>query len=170
MDVVTETERDRPRSRAVLAGWALVAVLALLGGCTGAPVVETRSRLVASWSEATDDWVAEVASGAGSTVLVTTDAERDAWIDGLPDAVEPDEVARVEHVDLAEELLVIGGYPRCMEHSRVEVDGETGEVRFVVYVPHEDEGTVCGWSPMTIDVWAVPLEELGGRDPVLVED
>ncbi len=39
-----------------------------------------------------------------------------------------------------------------------------------VYVPHEDEGTVCGWSPMTIDVWAVPLEELGGRDPVLVED
>lgn len=147
--------------------WLAALVLALMGACASAEP-EVDLDLVVSWSESSEDWVADARSVP--TTLVVTDADREAWLGTLPDAVGNDDVATLRAVDLEEVFLVIGGYPRCMEHSTVRVDPETGEVRFEVFIPEEDEGTMCAWSPYTIDVWAVPVGATDGHPPVLVSD
>lgn len=90
-------------------------------------------------------------------VLITTEADRDALAEalGLPS---------VEGVDLSRHLLVAGSYPRCAETSQVLLDTgrEPPGLRFVVRRASPE--TVCAWSPLTIDVWAVPRTALDGTD------
>lgn len=157
MDATTRTVR-------VARVLGALAALLVVVGCAG-PSDDVDAELLIAWSEAHDDWVTDL--GHVPTTLVTSEVEREELLATLPDAVGKDDVELLRGTDLDEVFLVVGGYPRCMEVSSVEVDGGTGEVAFVVEVPEEDEGTMCGWSPYTIDVWAVPIEAAGGHRPVL---
>lgn len=143
---------------------AATAALALAAGCTGSGHVEDADLLV-GWSQASDEWVAEVMPIPAT--LVATEAELAAWLATMPDAVGDSE--ELSEADLDEVFLVIGGYHRCREVSAVDVDGGSGEVTFVVFVPEGDEQVACAWSPYQIDVWAVPVQALGGHEPVLVD-
>lgn len=112
--------------------------------------------LVARWSQADHERLYE-RWGRRPDGLVDTDAEREEILAVLPGG---DEAVAVRAVDLTEELLVVGSYAKCLERSRVLVEG--AEVWLDVYVAEEDQNTNCGWSPLQVEVWSVPRAELDG--------
>ena len=60
-------------------------------------------------------------------------------------------------------VLVVGVYSKCTEQTHVEMDGSS--LRLVV---ERDAGSVGGWAPLTVDVWAVDREGL--PSPVVLRD
>lgn len=145
-------------ARAWVAALAMTVALAACGSSGDQRVGE----LVDSWSQAdSESWVEDAMPI--ETVLLTTDAELDQWIDAMGG---DDDLNSLREVDLSGHILVIGGYPRCMEYSLVLLE-EDGALRFVVTRDSEDEHTACAWSPYTIDAWSVPLEVTGGEVPDL---
>lgn len=140
---------------------ALAVVVASMLGACGSAGDQRVGELVDSWSQAdSDSWV----EGAMpiETVLLTSDDELEEWIETMGGV---EELGSLREVDLSENVLVIGGYSRCMEYSLVLL--EDGALEFVVTRDKEDENTACAWSPYTIDAWAVPLEATGGEVPEL---
>lgn len=142
------------------------ATLAMLAGCVPwGP--RTVGDFVASWSQSDDDqgWV-DVAHPIDAVILVS-DEDRQAWIDENPGrAAKDSSTEALRAVDLAENVIVIGGYARCTEHSAVTIsrdDQVTFEIR------DDEPNTDCGWSPYTIDAWAVPLDAMDGEIPESVE-
>ncbi|MEJ7720824.1 MAG: hypothetical protein WKF58_10420 [Ilumatobacteraceae bacterium] len=145
----------------------------------GAEPVETTSseslvipvgEQVASWSEgngSVDGEALRKVKSEGSATLLRTAAARDAFVDSLPAGLDPGELASI---DLDTNLLVVGAYPKCMEEARVLTDAAHTSVWFHVYVPERDAGTVCAWSPHTVEVWKVPLAELGDADPAELDN
>jgi len=136
---------------------ALVLAALLLAGCgkddDSPDPGETRElgRLVATWSQA--EYADLGAAPRRASQLLSTDAERTAYLAGLPAGID---TAAARRIDLAESVIVAGAYPRCMEQGRVLAD----PLRFDVFVPAKDEGTVCVWAPMTVEVWEVPRADL----------
>ncbi|SDT08931.1 hypothetical protein [Microlunatus soli] len=136
----------------------LTAVLLLLAMTAGCALVDGRSevgRLLTSWSQADDQRITTVS--IDGTVVLADDADRQRFLDRLPDELDR---SAVEAADLDSGFLVLGGYGKCMQRSRVWMDTDRTAVWFEVYVPRKLEGVNCGWSPFTIDVWLVPREEL----------
>lgn len=146
---------------------APVMVAALVVGCS-ALGPEPAGEEIGSWSQGDDshrEWVDEAMPI--ETVVLGSDADREAWLEDVPgDAADEDSFDSVRAVDLDESVIVIGGYPRCTEHSVVTVSGDD-EVAFEVRDDEED--TACGWSPYTIDAWSVPLELTDGQVPEVVD-
>lgn len=146
---------------------AVLGAVLTLGGCgpRSEQGPEPVGEPIASWSEATVaveglSAVADSLTPAG--LLLVDDAERDAFVAGLPGDVDG---SAVERADLDAHVLVVGAYPRCMERGQVFLDeGSEGSARlwFEDVVAPEDEGTLCDWSPLTVEVWAVPHDALGG--------
>lgn len=150
-------------------------VLLLAGGCqpgaetgtlpTGAPdpgppLVVVGAR-VASVDETERDPQELADAVEGDAVLVTTQEAAD----GLAAALDRPAVAEV---DLTTHLLVAGGYPRCTEESRILFDGYRTPHGLSFSTRETEPGTVCAWSPFTVDVWAVPLAAVGDEVPELV--
>jgi hypothetical protein len=134
-------------------------VLALVGTGCGDPDgppdgAEDVGSLVARWSQSDHEQLGEQ-YGDRPDGLVGSDAERDELLAVLPDG---NESAAVRAVDLTDELLVVGSYHRCVEQSRVLVDG--AEVWLDVYVAEEDQDTDCAQAPLQVEVWSVPRDEL----------
>ncbi len=114
--------------------------------------------LVTSWSQAEHELTdLQALAAPDDTLLLTDDAERDAWLDKLPKTAD---AAPVAEVDLSKNLLVVGGYHKCMEQGRVVPEPDRATVRFTTYIAPEDRNTNCAWSPYTVEVWQVPLSEL----------
>lgn len=154
--------RNMVGARVSLAALAVV-VVTVLSGC--GPGEQRVGEFVDSWSQAdSDSWVEDAMPI--ETVLLTSDAELEEWIQQMGGAEELDSLL---DVDLSEDVLVIGGYWRCMEYSLVLLD-DGGALEFVVTRDKEDERTACAWSPYTVDAWAVPLAATGGEVPTLREE
>ncbi|MEO9323955.1 hypothetical protein ABFT23_10715 [Nocardioides sp. C4-1] len=129
--------------------WILV--MSLFGGLGPAPsgsepAPPDGTSLVASWSQSEHETLGPEV--VGPTVVIETEADRDAFAARLPAEVPTGDL---EAVDLSRHVVVAGGYPRCQEHSRV-VETDRG---YRLEVVDGDERVSCGWSPYTIDVWAV---------------
>ncbi|GAB2622120.1 hypothetical protein GCM10027067_37700 [Pseudactinotalea suaedae] len=144
------------------------AVLALLGACSLPWVVggpgERVGEQVGSWSQAnTDSWVDGIAPIA--PVLLASQEQVEEWVAAHEGAAEAGVLEVLQAVDLSENVLVVGGYPRCQETSAVILVSET-EVAFTVI--SGDEQIACAWSPYTVDAWAVPLEQTDGEVPTLL--
>lgn len=131
----------------------------------GPPLV-TVGALVATVDESTLSLEALVDAVEGDVVRITTGAERDDLAQAL--AVPGEVVEAVKSVDLSTHVVVAGGYPRCTEVSRVLLDAarEPPGLTFSVHDP--EPGVLCAWSPFTVDVWAVPLAEVGEQRPELL--
>lgn len=147
------------RARIGSAVSALVLLAALLGVLAGGcGLMDGRSRvgtLVHSWSQGQDDRIADYAP---KDTLVIADREaRERFLAQLPDDAD---TRPVLDVDLTENFLVLGSYSKCKQQSRVWMDTRRTAVWMEVFVPKADRGTACAWSPLTIDVWAVPRDEL----------
>ena len=118
---------------------------------------------VATWSEAELAWIED--AKPIETAILASDAEREAWLEDVPgDLGDDDSFDPLREVDLDENFIVVGGYPRCTEHSVVTVSGGGEKVAFEV----QDDGVEeCEWAPYTIDAWSVPLELTDGQVPDL---
>ncbi|GAA5156187.1 hypothetical protein GCM10023340_43340 [Nocardioides marinquilinus] len=132
----------------------LLGLFALFGTSSAPPPSPPPSpaTLVDSWSQSEHERLGEVDVEAQ---VIADDAARDALLADLPRSVD---TSAVEAVDLYESVLVAGGYHRCTESSFVVLD-DAGP-RFEV--DDGEPGVLCGWSPYTVDVWAVPRSALGG--------
>ena len=151
---------------------AVLAALMLVSGCgvvTGWVEGKVRvGRLLTSWSQADYRDIGRIAPEG--SVVVATEEQRAEWLDRLPEELDGTGMAEA---DLRESFLVLGSYGKCMEESRVWMDRRRTAVWLEDYVPRADRGTLCGWSPLTIDVWQVPRSalrdtpagELGTREP-----
>jgi hypothetical protein len=131
-------------------------LLSLLGGSTPPPPVSpppSPATLVASWSQADVDRLGDVEV---APQVIGDDAARDSFLAALPRGLDDASVAEVEAVDLDESVLVTGGYHRCTEFSYVVISG----VGPTFEVSDGEPGVACGWSPYTVDVWAVPRSAL----------
>lgn len=95
-----------------------------------------------------------------SPILIKDQPEYDAWQSTLPAKMQPD----AEGITLDEQVAVAGYYNKCMEVSSIQNLGD-GKIEFDVSIPPEDEGTMCGASPMHVELWIVDLDELGVDDP-----
>lgn len=143
-------------------GMVGAALVALLAGC-GQAGDDVAIEHVAQWSESSADWVADVRPVAGA--VIGSEEELQQWVDAYGSGAGERTFDALEAVDLEESFLVIGGYPRCREGSRVVIVGDS-EVRFEVV--KADPDVACVWAPYTIAVWAVPLSATGGEVPALV--
>lgn len=153
--------------KTMIATVCAVTTLTTLAGCSllnwvgkedGGHDTEQVGSLVTSWSQAEHELTdLQTLAAPGTTLLLTDDAERDAWLDKLPKAADG---AAVAEVDLSKNLLVVGGYHKCMEQGRVVPEPDRATVRFTTYVAPQDRNTNCAWSPYTVEVWQVPLSEL----------
>lgn len=169
------------RSRRVGSTAAVLAVLTALAVVGGCAVLETDEKAVGEqvvgehvvrWTQSTSgqEWTGEALVGS-DPVMLTTEAERDAWVADLPaDADAAGVAADLAGVDLTGSVLVIGGYHRCTEHSRVllSTDADGPVLRFDVTT--DEPEVMCAWSPATFDVWEVPLEATDGVVPRLEPD
>lgn len=117
--------------------------------------------LVATWSQEDQEWVTQV----DAPVLLTSQWHLDHWLQGVPDDVHDRDL--LTSVDFSSSVLVIGSYPRCTEASAIYVEpsGTTGSIaRFAV--ESSDDGTVCAWSPVSLDAWLVPQDQTGDQAPI----
>lgn len=125
-------------------------------------------RLMLNLNEGENPEVRAAAEASSEDViLLLGQAEFETWFDGLPATVQENLRPTAGRIDLRGGIAVAGFYPQCKERSRV-VSPAPGEVDFVVYIPEEDHGIVCAWSPTQLDVYHVPLADLGVTDPAEV--
>ncbi|WP_182113837.1 MULTISPECIES: hypothetical protein [unclassified Actinotalea] len=138
-----------------------LAVVLLCAGCAApGPGLDDRREigdLVVGWSEADDDAVVDI--DARKPRLLTSDADRDAFLDALPEAFTLD-TAPVEEADLDEVALLIASYGQCTEVSQLVVDENDRTVRLRIAV---EPDTVCGWMPQQVEVWSVDRDDLDGE-------
>lgn len=157
------------RTIAVLVAAAVTAVAG--AGCDSesadeAPVAV--GTLVASWSEAAHDPVlleAIAGRNPADAVLITQDSELNELLAGLDPSLDdpPGTLERLAAVDLTEHVLVAGAYPRCADAGSVVSAG--GRVWFQVTANDEDGPIACAWSPLEVEIWQVPLADVGGEVP-----
>lgn len=151
---------------------ALTVLVALLPGCSllgldgeGRPAGDPVGELVVGWSEADhepEDLRDLTDPGDGTTYLLRDGADRDDFLATL----SPDlDGAPVEAVDMAEHVLVVGSFNQCVNQGQVVFDAGSSRLWFEDVVAPEDEGTMCEWSPLTVQVWQVPHDDLVGTDP-----
>jgi hypothetical protein len=132
-------------------------VLNLLTGCALVDGTDTVGTLVQSWSQGEDRQIQRYAPK--DTLVLADQVARDRFLAGLPaDADREPTLA----VDLSRNFLVLGSYHKCMDQSRVLMDSGRTAVWFETFIPREDRNTNCVWAPLTVDVWAVPRDELAG--------
>jgi hypothetical protein len=144
------------RSRVTAFGLGLMLVLNLLTGCALVDGKKKVGTLVQSWSQGEDR---EIQRYAPKTTTVLADqVARDRFLARLPADADRESTLGV---DLSRNFLVLGSYSKCMDQSRVWMDAGRTAVWFETYIPREDRNTNCVWAPLTIDVWAVPRDELG---------
>lgn len=152
--------------RTMIATVCAVTTLTTLAGCSLLTWVskedsghdtEQVGSLVSSWSQAEHE-ISGLKALTDDTTVLTTEAERDAWLAEVPKTFDS---APVAEVDLSKNLLVVGGYSTCMEEGRVLTDPDKTGVWFTTYIAPEDRNTNCDWSPYTVEVWRVPLGEVG---------
>lgn len=135
-------------------------MLIALGVATGCALVDgkhTAGRLLTSWSQGTEKQITEFAPK--DTLVLADDASRRSYLSGVPDTVDTEAVSAA---DLRTSFLVLDSYGKCMEQSRVWMDSKRTRIWFEVDVPRKDRNTMCGWSPITVDIWQVPRSELRG--------
>jgi hypothetical protein len=141
-------------------GWILVivtsVVTSVVTGFLGAlepassDEVSDGTELVATYSQA--DAHGPRTGAVGPSEVVDTDAELSDVVRRLGARLD---TAPVEAVVLRTHVLVVGGYHRCTETSRVVVDPDAPHgLRLDVVA--DDEQVSCAWSPFTVDVHAVP--------------
>lgn len=91
---------------------------------------------------------------------------RDAQaVTALAEALEslggPDhEVEVIRAVDPDGSLLLLVNYSKCTERSHVQADLRSDPSRLWTEIEW-DEDVLCAWSPYTIDVWQVDLDDVG---------
>lgn len=143
---------------------ALVTLAALLAGCGQdashrersepgndgeGPVPAPTSEVVVSWSEADRDSDPAWLKANREPRLLGTDAQRDAFIGGLPEQYA-DAAAALREVDLGVDTLLVAGFSQCGNEGAVVVDGE--QVRHVV---RKLDDIQCVWAPVRVDVFRV---------------
>lgn len=143
--------------RLLLAG-ALLLVGVAAGSCRTAD--ETVGRLVASWSEQENPAVTTVLPADSSAILVRDQQEWEAWIVALPSSLRDIADGGLSSFAIEDSVVVVGKYPRCVEQSRILDLGE-GQLRFDVFTAPEDEGTLCAWAPVQLEVHEVKLADIG---------
>ena len=125
---------------------------------------EPSSSLVISWSEGDHrDLGRAPGDPTLRTRLVDTGEERDEILSALPPSIPSSERSRIEGIDLARQVIVLGVYAKCTETSHLTLEEDA--LRFVV---ERDEDTYCGWAPLQVEVWSVDRTDL--PTPVLVRD
>lgn len=137
-----------------LAACALAAPL--LSACAAQAPDPTVGRVLVAWDEAQDDL--EEFDGQPPTQLLATEQEWEDWAASLPAAMQEANAAALEAVTMDDSVLLVAVWNRCTEVGSVVDEGD-GAVRFVVHDPEPD--TLCAWSPMQVQVWDLPLSELG---------
>lgn len=154
-------------------GLLLAMVLGMVGfgGCAspgggppedpGLPAARIGTLLV-SWNEGSVPGLQDNPEVRNIPRLITTEAELQQLLDSTPLGAAG---AELTAVDLADHVLVVGGYHSCQERGGVWSDGDT--VWFDALVPPEKEGIRCAWSPFTVDVFEVPRSSFGD-EPKLV--
>lgn len=166
------------RTSSLLSALSL-ALVGLLPGCAGDEpgAGQEVGTLELSWGQdgAAGDLVTEVRVPPEG-LLLATPAERDVWLDSLPDALrEPGatgsgSVADLDAADLEDEVLVVGSFPSCTEQGMVLLDPDTEPVSLWFHVDRPEDGYLCEWSPVQLQVWSVPLAEIGGEAPDHLRD
>lgn len=145
---------------------ALAAALLVMTGCAAAQGErESVGEHVVGYRQdvSGSEWVGEV--DLPSALVLESESDIQEWVGTLQDA-DPALFDPLYQVDLTENFLIVGGYPRCTEHSSIVLAGDGGEMVFEVTAP--ESTTMCAWSPYTIDVWAVPLSHTDGTPPGFV--
>ncbi|GAB3817459.1 hypothetical protein GCM10028820_18450 [Tessaracoccus terricola] len=138
----------------VLAAFALASpLLSACGPQTPGPTV---GRVVVAWDEAQHEL--EEFDGQPPRQLLTTEQEWEAWVESLPTAMQEANASAIEAVVMDDSVLLVAVWNRCTQVGTVVDEGD-GAVRFVVHDPEPD--TLCAWSPMQVQVWDLPLSQLG---------
>lgn len=122
-----------------------------LSGCSDDGTTEPQEghAVVVTWSEA-DSQDVDLGDLVGpDTVVIDTEADRDALLARTPDDLS---TAELEAVDLTTHVVVAGGYHRCTQSSSIVRSSDA----WTFVVDDGDPGVDCAWSPYTIDVWSVP--------------
>jgi hypothetical protein len=143
------------RSKVIVVSLGLLITLILPAGCGLADGKDTVGMLVQSWSQGEDEAIQRYAPK--DTLVLADRASRDRFLAQLP--AEADRQPTLA-VDLSRNFLVLGSYHKCMDRSRVWMDSRRTAVWLEDYIPRQHRQTNCAWSPLTVDVWAVPRDEL----------
>ncbi|MGC5616973.1 hypothetical protein [Georgenia sp. Z1491] len=145
-------------------------VPAATGGADGLVSVGTS---VATWSE--DSAPAGGVTEDDFTALLRTQDEYDSWLDGLPHQDVTRDPLTAE-IDFTDSVALVAAHPICDESIRVLTDG-AGTIASDAVPPADPASQfVCEWSPLRVNVYEIPLADLGvdsaGQvvlDPTLVE-
>lgn len=152
--------------------WIIALLLALFTGLFGSPgggpdgphadgtpppawIVGTK---LAQWGEDRTDR-ADLGELPYAPLLIQTEAEREAFLDGLGDGLD---TTALESVDLETHVLVATAFHRCTESGSLYTDG-TGRVWFAVTTG--DDMTECYWAPVQLQVWSLDRGEFGEATP-----
>lgn len=128
--------------------------------------VQAGTRL-GSWDENWATFEDLTAVLEGHSGMLRTAEERDALADAVLVAVAgrdgsavSDEVEPLEGIDMSDHVLVVVGFHRCTQASSVRVQADRSPALLWVQIEDPEPMVLCDWSPLTIDVWAVPTAEL----------
>lgn len=135
---------------------AIAVLAAPLTACGPLLPGATVGHVVVQWDEATHD-LSGFDKRAPVRIIATEEDWLD-WLEELPPAMRDANGAAVEQVDLDDSVLLVAAWPRCTEVASVE-DGGGGAVRFALRDPEPE--TMCAWSPTQVQVWDLPLSQLG---------
>lgn len=149
-----------------------VAPFALSSDPLGVPRSESQrvGSLLGSWAEDTigsEDLEVVLDEHAG--ILRTTE-EAQAFADALlralqaqDESVTAQEVALIGEVEMDESTLAVVGYDKCTQTSSVRIQADHNPPLLWVRFTDPEPKTLCHWSPLTIDVWRVPVSDLDGE-------
>ena len=138
----------------------LVLILALVLGVAACdapnPPVDRVGRAVVQWDEESRDPLPQAATSEGT--LLRDEAAWQAWLDTLsPEMVELKQ-QQLSAVSLEGAVVVVATWGRCTEEARI---ADLGGGRIAFQVINTDPSVVCAWTPMRVQVWQVPLTDLG---------
>lgn len=142
------------RTLAALAACALSAPL--LSSCAALFPGATVGDVVVSWDEGSDGL--EGFDKRSPTFLISSEAQWQEWLASLPGEMREARAEEISRVDLDDSVLLVAVWPRCTEVGSVLDEGR-GAVRFEIDDP--EPNTVCAWSPTQVQVWDLPLSQLG---------
>lgn len=170
-DTAHRAARTAPRPdrrRAILLG-ALIAACATEGCTPRDDPIEALGpevgRLIVTARERQDEQGDTPGSSAHGSRLIVSESAWEQWLEALPRRIRTEIEEAVVVPDPTAEVLVVHGAFRCAEAWSVHSPA-AGSVQVLV---DDREAISCVWSPFTVMVWRVPLDEAGAGAPEEIE-
>lgn len=136
----------------------------LLPGCAGNGGDTPVGARVLDWNHMRDRIPAQelmVESG----IVLTDQAQWESWVAALPESMASRYPEEIEAVDPSDAVVVVVSHMDCRHTSQLRHAGD-GALEHHVF---QEEAVDCAAESLVVEVWRVPLEELGvGADDVVL--